>query len=82
MSPYERMKWWKDSKYLQTGNLVALVHATFGTTFLLVADREAIKRKPKEESQDWEYEDSTSDYDDPTLGYDDRNMGINQGIGD
>jgi len=82
MSPYERMKWWKDSKYLQTGNLVALVHATFGTTFLLVADREAIKRKPKEESQDWEYEDTTSDYDDPTSGYDNRKMGMNQGIGD
>ncbi|KAF8537353.1 P-loop containing nucleoside triphosphate hydrolase protein, partial [Trichophaea hybrida] len=42
MSKYQRVNWWKESKNLEAGNLVALVDARLETTYLLVEDRERI----------------------------------------
>ncbi|KAI5817547.1 hypothetical protein BZA77DRAFT_309854 [Pyronema omphalodes] len=46
----KREEWWKESKYLQVGNLVALVDENMETTFLLVADRQLFARPKDGES--------------------------------
>lgn len=43
MTQYQRVNWWTNSNYLETGNLVALVDARLRTTFLLVSDRVVLK---------------------------------------
>ncbi|KAF8250326.1 P-loop containing nucleoside triphosphate hydrolase protein [Wilcoxina mikolae CBS 423.85] len=52
MKPRERADWWKDSRDLGYGNLVALIDDTMETTFLLVADRVVIRQRRTEETQD------------------------------
>jgi len=48
----DRADWWRDSRDLHHGSLVALIDDTMETTFLLVADRVAIKQKRTEQSMD------------------------------
>ncbi|KAF8533486.1 hypothetical protein BDD12DRAFT_946339 [Trichophaea hybrida] len=50
--PRERADWWRDSRDLQNGNLVALIDDTMETTFLLVTDRIVIKPRRVEETDD------------------------------
>lgn len=52
MNPRQRADWWKDSRDLRAGSLVALIDDTKTTSFLLVRDREVYKPRGREESQE------------------------------